>query len=183
MFEKEVSLIESEIVRDIVKQGISLLPDFFFSLPASSSGKYHPNYALGDGGLYRHVQAAVIIAEELFRMEEYDFSPIEKDEIRAALILHDGMKQGRERNGHTLFEHPRLMALELRHSVELQDDSWSPIFNNILDSIESHMGQWNTDKYSGKPELPRPITKMQKFVHLCDYLASRKQLEVNFNSR
>lgn len=42
------------------------------------------------------------------------------------------------------------------------------------------VGQWNTVRYS-KVVLPTPKTKYQKFVHLCDYLASRKFLEVNFN--
>lgn len=41
-------------------------------------------------------------------------------------------------------------------------------------------GQWNTARYS-KVELPKPKNKYQKFVHLCDYLASRKFLEMNFD--
>lgn len=35
------------------------------------------------------------------------------------------------------------------------------------------MGQWNVNLYS-KTILPKPKTATQKFVHLCDYLASRK---------
>ena len=44
----------------------------------------------------------------------------------------------------------------------------------IAELVESHMGEWN---YS---VLPKPKTDLQKFVHECDYLASRKFLEVNF---
>ena len=42
------------------------------------------------------------------------------------------------------------------------------------------MGQWNKNKYS-KIELPKPELEPQKFVHMCDYLASRKWLEVKLN--
>ena len=50
----------------------------------------------------------------------------------------------------------------------------------LYDCIATHMGQWNTARYS-KVELSKPKNKYQKFVHLCDYLASRKFLEMNFD--
>lgn len=45
--------------------------------------------------------------------------------------------------------------------------------NLIYDLIASHMGQWNTNDYVNIV-LPKPKTQLEKFVHLCDYLASRK---------
>ena len=51
---------------------------------------------------------------------------------------------------------------------------------DIAELIACHMGKWNTNKYS-QTELPKPITKLQKFVHMCDYLASRKFLNIKFN--
>ena len=41
------------------------------------------------------------------------------------------------------------------------------------------MGPWNTD-YSGTEILPKPHSKCQNFVHMCDYLASRKYLDMKF---
>lgn len=55
------------------------------------------------------------------------------------------------------------------------------MFSTLACCIASHMGQWNTDYKSGKEILPKPSSPLQKFVHQCDYLASRKYLEVNFN--
>ena len=49
----------------------------------------------------------------------------------------------------------------------------------MSESISSHMGQWNTDRKSSVV-LPLPTTKYQKFVHLCDYLSSRKFMNVKF---
>ena len=46
--------------------------------------------------------------------------------------------------------------------------------------ISSHMGIWNTD-FDGNEVLPKPKDKYQRFVHMCDYIASRKFLNVNFN--
>ena len=48
-----------------------MLPEYFFEVAASSTGKYHPVYALGVGGLVRHTIAAVEIANEMYRMDMY----------------------------------------------------------------------------------------------------------------
>ena len=42
------------------------------------------------------------------------------------------------------------------------------------------MGPWNKD-YNGEEVLEKPHTKYQNFVHMCDYLASRKVLNVEFD--
>lgn len=39
--------------------------------------------------------------------------------------------------------------------------------------IASHMGQWNR-AFNSNVTLPKPKSDIQQFVHLCDYLASRK---------
>ena len=43
------------------------------------------------------------------------------------------------------------------------------------------MGPWTTD-YNGNEVLQRPKTKYQCFVHMADYLASRKFLNINFEN-
>ena len=42
------------------------------------------------------------------------------------------------------------------------------------------MGRWNTSDYSDIV-LPLPLTLTQKLVHMCDYLASRKQINFVFD--
>lgn len=176
-FAKEISMIESSPIRIIVVEGCNILPEYFFRVPASSSGKYHPKYALGDGGLCRHVKAAIVIANDLFSMNEYNFTRIEKDLIIASLILHDGWKQGDLSDGQTLFEHPVIASKNIWNRVKTYGIRELFYKFEICRNIASHMGQWNTSKYS-KVVLPTPKTKMQKFVHLCDYLASRRDIEV-----
>ena len=178
-FAEELSLIRTECIKKFLGYCIDNLPDYFFRVAASSSGKYHPEYALGNGGLLRHTKAAVWIANDLFNLEMFPFSEEERDLMITAIVLHDGQKQGRQ-EGNTVFEHPILAAdFAKRCNIE------TGLLNNdqmkfLYDCIATHMGQWNTARYS-KFELPKPKNKYQKFVHLCDYLASRKYLEMNFN--
>ena len=50
----------------------------------------------------------------------------------------------------------------------------------LCDVIKTHMGPWTKD-YNGVEVLERPKTKYQNFVHMCDFLASRKCILVPFN--
>lgn len=179
-FEKEFALIKNPIIKEIAVEGVALLPDYFYHIPASSTGKYHPNYALGDGGLYRHVQAAVGIAVDLFRIS--NFSPDDEDIIITSLILHDGFKQGLNGSGNSTHTHPIVISKVLREKIKPEGQQKLDFLEVICSNIESHMGSWNTCKWD-KTVLPVPETEMQKFVHLADYLASRKSLEYNFSIR
>ena len=50
----------------------------------------------------------------------------------------------------------------------------------ISELIKTHMGPWTKDKLGNKV-LEYPKTDMQKFVHMCDYLSSKKFLNVEFS--
>ena len=63
-FEMELSYINDKKIKEALLKVIKLLPDYWFTIPASSTGKYHPEYALGDGGLLRHSKAAMRIGFE-----------------------------------------------------------------------------------------------------------------------
>ena len=54
-FKKELEYIKNEKIRNACQVMINLLPDYFFEVPASSTGKYHPEYAAGPGGLMRQI--------------------------------------------------------------------------------------------------------------------------------
>lgn len=191
-FKKELEFIEYKPLRAFAEWGLKQLPDYFYEVAASSTGKYHPSYALGEGGLVRHTIAAVRIGEELFRNETVQsFTNIEKDIIRVSLLLHDSVKHGVDGNGYTSSTHPLEAVKYLEDKYwEVDEDELpeavidiveSDMWYQVTECIKSHMGQWNTDYKTGEEILPKPETEMQKFVHLCDYLASRKCLEFNFD--
>lgn len=181
ILKKEISYVKDAERRKDLKKLISLLPDYFFEIPAASTGKYHPAFAQGEGGLVRHTKVAVRIAYELLENNTVGikFSDKDKDLIIMALILHDGVKSGMEHSQYTKFDHPLLVSkliMENKDKVSLDIDD----LRKMCSMIESHMGEWTYDTYHQKEVLPKPNTAEQRFVHMCDYLASRKFLNVEF---
>ena len=149
MFNKEIKYIKNERVKNSLITMLDRLPDYFYSVPASSTGKYHPSFSLGDGGLLRHTKAAVRIAIELFQDESLNnFTDDEKDLLIMALTLHDGLKSGKTKSEYTLFEHPILIAeyiKENKKDLELTDEE----VDFVCDAIITHMGPW-TKNYKVK---------------------------------
>lgn len=195
-FENEIAKINNPRIKDFLIGAINDIPDYFFEAPASSSGKHHPAYALGKGGLLRHTKAAVLVLEQLLRLEKYaDFTEDEKDLLIVAVVLHDSRKSGDNcdkivlangENGEiyeskTLPLHPKLAA----KAIVQNKDNFSKLTKAegvfLLTSMITHMGQWNKDG-EGNVILPKPKTLNQEIVHLSDFIASRKILEVNFNA-
>lgn len=176
-FEKEISLITDNKIKKYVEDTLEAAPDYFYTMAASSTGKYHPAYTLGEGGLVRHTKAAVKIANDLLQLELYQKLTPHRDEIIAALILHDCVKKGRDGSKFTTIDHPLDASKLLKESVS---DPMDENVVNIASYIDSHMGQWNSDRF-GNVILPKPKSLEQKFVHLCDYLASRKYLTVDLD--
>ena len=176
-FTKEISYIKNESKRRDIEYLINLLPDYFFLVPASSSGKYHPKFAGTVSGLVKHTKVAVRIAYDLFETVN-NFTDDDKDLIIMALIMHDGLKKGLVEEEWTRFDHPLLVSkliMENASNLEMDIDD----VRKMCMLIESHMGKWNTSKYSDI-ELPVPTSEIQRFVHRCDYLASRNYLNVRF---
>ena len=183
VFKKEISYVKDANRRKDLKTLISLLPDYFFEVPASSTGKYHPSFAQNDGGLVRHTKVAVRIAHELLENNTVGmkFTDKDKDLIIMALTLHDGLKHGEEHSKYVKFEHPLLASkfiMENKAKLSLDIDD----LRKICCMIESHMGEWTYDSYKQKEVLPKPTTAEQRFVHMCDFLASRKFLDVKFKN-
>lgn len=181
VFKEEINYIKNDRYKESIKTLISLLPDYFFEVPASSSGKYHPLFALGDGGLVRHTKVAVRMAKEMFDDESLTgaYTHNEKDLMIMALIMHDGLKSGLQKGEYTNFDHPVLVSnyiKENKDKLTLNDKE----LNFLCNAIESHMGPWNTSSYSNTI-LPKPQNTYQRFVHMCDYLASRRFLDVKFD--
>lgn len=179
VFSTELDHIDSEVVLNVVMKALNNAPDYFWFVPASSTNKYHPKFTLGIAGLVRHVKATVVVATELLSNPMYkDLVPY-KDYIIGALLLHDSCKHGMtHEGGYTVPEHPLLVRRLFNPANDNEQYTWDTI--NSL--IETHMGYWTTDK-DGKEVLQPPTTPLQQFVHLCDYIASRKCIEVDVFNR
>lgn len=183
IFDSLLDIFENEDIKNFANECIEAIPSYFWNVGASSTGKYHPQYALGDLGLARHTCALVRFLNHILNIDCYknDFTSRERDLLRVAGIMHDSRKSGNDedyaRNKFTRFEHPLLAANEIRTIIGFIPEEELEL---VANTIESHMGQWNTDKRS-KVVLPFPENKYQKMLHLADYLASRKDIEVLFD--
>lgn len=177
--------IVNQDIREFAQKVIEDLPAYIWEVGASSTGKYHPAYSLGHGGLMRHQIAVVRFLNYFFELEQYNtkFTNREMDLMRVAGLVHDGRKSGEqsdyERSKYTKFDHPIQMANMIR-SYNGQYLNYDEL-EFIAHCIESHMGQWSTDRKT-KMVLPKPTDEYQYFVHLADYLASRKDLTMAFDN-
>ena len=181
IFYNEINYIKDESLRKSLGELIELLPDYFFKEPAASTGKYHPKYAQGEGGLLRHTKAAIRIGYELLQDLSISkkYTDHEKDLMLIALLLHDGFKKGLVEERYTRFDHPLIAAkIILDNASEVGLSKEDATF--ISDAIKTHMGDYTVD-YSGNEVLEKPHTKYQDFVHMCGLLASRKCLILAFD--
>ena len=173
LFEREINLIVDETLRCAVKSYMAeATPDYFWTDGASSSGKYHPQFAQGEGGLVRHTKAVVMFAEELLRMSSYAYMREEyKDYVIAACILHDTAKYGRKTFDKAEYKnHARNAANAFAEWCWMEYGFHPSEF--LLNAIASHMGQWSTEKED------RPFTNIDRCVHMADYMASRSFIDI-----
>jgi len=181
VFKKELEYIKDDNIRESALYMINILPDYFFEIPASSTGKYHPKFASSTSGLVKHTKVAVRIAYELLSNPSINkFTNREKDLIIMALILHDGLKSGVIKERYTKVDHPLLIAnyiKEHKDKLSLEEKD----LNDLCNMISCHMGPWNKD-YDGNVILPVPKNAKERFVHMCDYLSSKKFLDVEFDN-
>lgn len=168
IFEKELGFIEDPTHREFISNIIEQLPDYFFTVPASSTGKYHPQVSLGEGGLVRHTKFATRIATDLLQLEfcKSVTSPFVRDVVIGSLLIHDGLKHGSNENKYTLAEHPVLIA-ELVRQQQVESGELEEYKQAVALCVSSHMGEWNTDFRTQKEILPKPENNIQFF---CTYL-------------
>lgn len=172
MLRNEISDIKDEKLRVFAESLVAEAPDYFFTCPASSTGKYHPTLSLGEGGLVRHTRLVVWFAEQIataMMLDDYS-----KDLLVVSAIAHDIQKHGDGNTKYTVKEHPKLAA-------EFVEKTWTEmakedrIAKKTLFTIEgivsSHMGQWGE-----KDGMPLPETNMELILHTADYLAARKEI-------
>ncbi len=172
-FKNEIEMVQSEDIRMFLEWFLDeIVPDYFWEIGASSSGKYHPQFSQGNGGLVRHTKAVCLFAQELLRMSSYAYMNEEyKDFVMVACICHDTAKYGKtEFNKDEYADHAR-------NASEMVEQAWFEYFGTpahylLTNAIKSHMGQWSTERED------RPFTSVDRCVHMADYMASRPFIDI-----
>lgn len=166
----EVAQIDDYGIREFVKMTLDNVDPIHRIKPASSTGKYHPKYASGEGGLIRHIKVVVQNVIELIRATPAVES--EKDELIAAAILHDMWKypEGRDHE-FTAFDHPALGGQWCKDHG----------FDTIGRLIAAHQGIWTTSRQMPGFENEQPRKFDEWVLHYSDLMASRAYLACDFD--
>ncbi len=140
-----IAIIQDPNIQDFVRILLETAPPEFYTDPCSGTGKYHPPEDQQVGGILIHTKKAVQVALSLMRF--YGLGPDRKeywllrDQIIAAVILHDLYKNGIPWGESTHPEHGDIAAKELEKlarrtilSIRCTDF--------IADLVRYHMGQW-----------------------------------------
>lgn len=177
MFINEIGDIKDADLKAFATELIANADDYFFVVPASSSGKYHPPFDLGDGGLVRHTRLVAYMARSL--AESYCFSDYDTDCLIVAALAHDIKKQGNGDTGHTVWDHP-ILAMHYVQEIYGKTNFNVPAdtIEKICNAVSSHMGKWGNEPRfcKGNTPLPMPVTEFDKALQAADYVASRKEI-------
>lgn len=163
----EIDAIYDEDLReDVIRTFMRGCPDYFWERPSSSSGKYHSVDERGKHGNWIHTKR--VFAEYCSISESWVemgiITPYQKEEGKAAALVHDMMKYGwpSEQNDHTVNNHDEIAAEVALHLGEMDDD--------VVRLIATHMGPWAAGP---EPEKPQEL-----LLHTADKSAAREKNDI-----
>lgn len=161
----EVDLIKDDEIRDATISALGRgVPDYFWDVPATSSGKYHNPFSRRKHGLWIHVKMVFAAYERMVRSFEEQglITSAEADAGRAAVLLHDMLKYGHkyEAGDSTVKNHDKLAGHWLEHNSDVPRET--------VRAVKTHNGPW----YDG----PEPDSPLEQLVHMADMVASTKNV-------
>jgi uncharacterized protein (DUF3820 family) len=179
VFKPQLDKFETEEMRLYCEDMIEQIPDYIFEIPSSTSGKYHNQTQCEPHGRIYHI---IMFAEIMnYRLalkgnQEKFKSPIQRDAMRCTPIFHDAFKCGWEGSSFSVHDHPMIAGQWVREA-RVEHDIDEKVKEAIARMCERHSGEWTTSKKS-KVVLPEPENAMELFVHECDYLSSRNNIDM-----
>jgi putative nucleotidyltransferase with HDIG domain len=156
-FEEELSLISDIKVKEDTERCLDTVHECHLYRPASSSFKYHPDWACGRGGLILHSKGVVRLTLTMLNVVGVDYP---RDYFISAGILHD---LGKYWDGRPFSckEHAGIMASTME-TIGCESE--------IIGLVRHHMGEFCADLFG------LPINEEERLFHLADYLVSRDNL-------
>ena len=179
VFKELLDKFETEEVRFYCEDMIENIPDYIFTMPSSTSGKFHnATQCKPHGQIYHIIMFGAIMNYRLaLKCNKEKFSnPIHRDAMRCVPIFHDAIKCGWNGSAFTVHDHPMLAGDWVRET-KVEHDIDSEIKEMVARMCERHSGEWTSSKRS-KIVLPEPETEMEILVHECDILSSRSDIDM-----
>ena len=172
IFNEQLRQIKDNDIQAFTMLVLDLADDKFYNLPASSTGKYHPESSLKHAGLISHTKQVFDIALSMLdtRLPLFDCN---RDVVLSACLLHDIYKYDPQTNSRYTLRSHAIKAVEwIKGNKDIQQfmSVYHPApmwYLKILGAIHSHNGVFSTE-YQGS------FNTEQSIVHTADYIASRK---------
>lgn len=183
VFNSVLNEFETAELKEYCMDMIDEISDTIFKIPSSTSLKYHNATQCQPGGQSYHVLMAGTILNYILGLEYIKNKfpkPKQRDCFRTAILLHDALKIGDESTQYTVHEHP-ILAGKWVETTAVEHDIDEKLKKYISRLIQSHSGEWTTSNKSNTI-LPSVENDEQFLIHLCDYLASRNNLDMIYNS-
>lgn len=178
IFEPLSRNFETDMFRDYFMDMVSEIPDYIFTMPSSTSGRYHNEKQCETYGQLYHIYMFDSILNHRLRLKgnrELYSTPEERDSMRCVPTFHDAVKCGWNGSKHTVQDHP-LLASQWVLDTKVEHDIPQEYKQMIADMCEAHSGEWNKSK-SGKVIMSEPRNPREFFIHECDILSSRNDLD------
>ena len=181
VFEELLNKFETDEIREYCTDMIKEIPDYIFTIPSSTSFKYHNKTQCQPHGQIFHILMFAEVMNYVLGLEyvKEKTNERQRDCLRCTPIFHDAIKCGLNGSQYTVHEHP-MLAGEWVRNTSVEHDVDADIKAYIARLCESHSGEWTSTKRS-KTVLPKPENDEQFFVHMCDYLASRSNLDMTYS--
>lgn len=178
IFEPLSRNFETEVIKDYYMDMVAEIPDYIFTMPSSTSGKYHNATQCQTYGQIYHIYMFDAILNHRLRLKtnkELYSTPEERDCMRCVPTFHDAIKCGWNGSKHTVQDHP-LLAAQWVLKTNVNHDIKPEHKQIIADCCEAHSGEWNKSR-SGQVIMSEPRNPREFFIHECDILASRVDLD------
>jgi hypothetical protein len=158
-------------------------PNYFWTAPASSTGKYHPAISSGRGGVVRHTKYAFWWVQNLGRAFSIDPGSMEMDACLTSILLHDLRKfgatadpvTGRSRCGNTTSTHGVELGQLIQDAFASNDRD---VFKEIvIAGIVGHMGKWTSPEAASCWNVIVSSPKVRQcviLIHIADMAAAQK---------
>lgn len=178
VFEPLSHNFETTMFREYFMDMVAEIPDYIFTMPSSTSGRYHNAKQCEVYGQLYHIYMFDSIVNHRLRLkgnkEKYS-SPEERDAMRCVPAFHDAVKCGWNGSKYTVQDHP-LLAAQWVLDTKVEHDIPEKYKKIIADMCEAHSGEWNKSR-SGKVIMSEPRNDREFFIHECDILSSRNDLD------
>lgn len=172
--EHELEYFTDGNIAQFIKNCVGDFPAYFWTAPASGTGKYHDEEDNGEGGLVKHTRRVIRLVEELANLNGLSYW--ETDVLRAAAILHDAFCKGLNGSTDNILTdvfHPLYVRFSFPFVGYADRFIEERTYDEIMLCVESHSGRWSVSKllYSDK--------KLPKIFQTADYIGSRRNIRVS----